>query len=236
MLPDHPVPGGPDVSRALSEQPLYLGVDVQINRGVPLVVMGPDGVVRQAVWHGHREAPAALAELISGLGATRCQVGIDAPRRPLPRRRRWSFRRGSWRRDAGRLGRHCEVAVRALGLGSPQWTPLRADAPAWMRLGFALFAAATRAGATAHEVFPSVSYRQLDGVGEAPPVTLPLSAMAAGPKDLLDAVAAAYTVWRWDAGEGAELGGGDGLGTIVVPRAVADHPVLVWPDENGPAA
>jgi hypothetical protein len=142
------------------------------------------------------------------------------------------IRDSRWTRDEGRLGRHCEVAVKALGLGNPQWTPLRADAPAWMELGFALFRAVEKTGAGAHEVFPSVTYRQLDETAVAPPVTLPLTGMAAGPKDMLDAVAAAYTVWRLDAGDGAEVGGGDGLGTIVVPGAVPEHPVLGWPEER----
>lgn len=215
--------------RAHASSALFVGLDVQIRRGVPMVVMDGDGVVREAAWTDHRQAPRALVGLIDRLGPARCRVGIDAPRMPLRRLRRWSYRAGSWSRDEGRLGRHCEVAVKALGLGNPQWTPLRRDAPAWMLLGFALFRAAERAGARAHEVFPSVTYRQLDGRLASPPVTLPLTAMAPGPKDLLDAVAAAYTVWRLEAGDGAEVGGGDGLGTIALPCAVPDHPVLHWP-------
>jgi hypothetical protein len=217
------------VVTASSSPPLFLGIDVQVRRGVPVVVMDADGLVREAAWHDHRRAPAELVHLVERLGPGRCQVGIDAPRRPLPRPRRWSFRAGRWERGDARAGRHCEVAVKSLGLGNPQWTPLRRDAPDWMILGFALFRAAERAGAAVHEVFPSAAYRQLDGRGDLPPVTLPLTAMAPGPKDLLDAVAAAYTVRRWHAGDGAEVGGGDGLGTILLPCAVADHPVLRWP-------
>jgi hypothetical protein len=151
---------------------------------------------------------------------------------PLAERRRWSFVRGQWRRDPGKIGRHCEVAVKSLGLGNPQWTPLAAAAPPWMQLGYDLFAAAAAAGAVTHEVFPSATYRALAGAGAELQLGVPVGAVQRGPKDLLDAVAAAFTVHRLLSGEGGEVGGGDGLGTIVLPLPPPDHPVLSWPSDQ----
>lgn len=208
---------------------MYIGIDVQIRRGVTMAIMETDGVVTETRWLAPTAAPRRLSAYIRERNLDDCRVGIDAPRQPLRVLRRWTYRQKGWQRDTGRIGRHCEVVVRTLGLGNPQWTPLRKDAPEWMRLGFALFRAAEKAGAVVHEVFPSVTYQQLNEAGDTPPVTMPLTNLAAGPKDMLDAVAAAYTVWRLHVGEGMEVGGGDGLGTIVLPRSEHDHPVMTWP-------
>ena len=77
-----------------------------------------------------------------------------------------------------------------------------------MQLGFDLFRATERAGATAHEVFPSASYRALAEQPRDVAMTVPLGLAHKGPKDLLDAAAAAYTVRRFLRGEGGEVGGG----------------------------
>ncbi len=57
-----------------------------------------------------------------------------------------------------------------------------------------------------------------------------------GPKDMLDAVAAAFTVRVSADGRGSEVGGGDGLGTIVLPRPLTDlekiSAVHHWPDRR----
>lgn len=84
-------------------------------------------------------------------------------------------------------------------------------------------------GARAFEVFPTATYAALDGAPGGGEVTLPLAAMRPGPKDMLDAAAAAYTLVRLHRGEGAEVGGGDGLGAIVLPVRPRPHPVLDWP-------
>ena len=131
-------------------------------------------------------------------------------------------------------GRHCEVAVRSLNLANPQWTPLMDDAPEWMRLGFELFRAAEKAGpARLLEVFPSATYRALPELEAQPTVRIPLDAFRPGPKDMLDAVTAALTTLQVARGAGCEVGGGDGLGTIGLPRPLtpseAANPVLRWP-------
>jgi len=50
----------------------------------------------------------------------------------------------------------------------------------------------------------------------------------------LDAVVAALTVREFKSGRGTEVGGGDGLGTIVLPRPVQNpiQAVLNWPDTH----
>lgn len=158
-------------------------------------------------------------------------VGIDAPRCPLPRPRKWFWRSDRWRargpREAGR-GRHCEVAIKALKLGNPQWSPLASDPiPEWMALGFALFDRLQPALET-YEVFPTASYRQLHQAGTQS-LEIDLSQCAPGPKDLLDACTAAETVRRLKLGRGSLVGGGDGLGTIALPGPTSPHPVLQWP-------
>jgi hypothetical protein len=209
-----------------------IGVDVQVKRGIPVVVAAGDGEVVAAHWFDAATASADLAALVIRLGVPRCHVGIDAPRQPLPAPRRWSFVRGTWRRDQGKLGRHCEVAVKSLGLGNPQWTPLADAAPAWMQLGFDLFGAVEDAGAVTHEVFPSATYRAVVDAGIDQQLHVPIGAVHRGPKDLLDAAAAAYTVQRFLAGHGGEVGGGDGLGTIVLPVRPPEHPALTWPGDE----
>ena len=102
-----------------------------------------------------------------------------------------------------------------------------------MRLGFELFPALEKLG-TVHEVFPSATYTQLSHCDE-PEVCLSFQGFAAGPKDMLDAVVAAVTVAEYAAERGVELGGGDGLGSIILPRSIGDCPqeLLSWPGESG---
>lgn len=159
-------------------------------------------------------------------------IGIDAPRRPLDRPREWYWRRGRWRRRApGEQGhgRHCEVMVKAHGIANPQWTPLRADAPAWMRQGFRLFELLGDRS-SCYEVFPSASYRLFEQ-DPAPATTIDFAHFEPGPKDMLDAVVAAVTVHEFLSGRGCEVGGGDGLGAIVLPRPLPRPraEVLAWP-------
>jgi len=99
-----------------------------------------------------------------------------------------------------------------------------------MRLGFELFKAAEAAGHQTHEVFPSASYCLLGGT--TAPLTVDLGAFHWAPKDILDAYVAAHTVAEFVAGRGREVGGGDGLGTIILPRhlpANISPGLLNWP-------
>jgi len=59
------------------------------------------------------------------------------------------------------------------------------------------------------------------------------SACRPGPKDMLDARVAAGTVREFVEGRGTEVGGGDGLGTIILPRPLLESvikEILVWPE------
>ena len=55
------------------------------------------------------------------------------------------------------------------------------------------------------------------------------------PKDMLDAAIGALTVREFEAGRGCEVGGGDGLGTIILPRPIPEpiEAVLTWPAYHG---
>ena len=117
----------------------------------------------------------------------------------------------------------------SLGLANPQWTPLVEAAPAWMKLGFELFQVLETLGRV-HEVFPTATYSQLLNATDLF-VQIPLTHFAFGPKDMLDAYAAAATVMEFECGRGAQVGGGDGYGGIVLPRPVDFKParLFAWP-------
>lgn len=207
----------------------YIGLDVQTRRGLPYAVVNHDRNVTDSGWISVENAVPELRQLVSSQ-ESRPAVGIDAPRMPLPKLRTWSFVGGRWIRDReGKNGRHCELVIKKLDLANPQWTRLEEDSPGWMRLGFELFAAAESSGALVHEVFPTASYSAFETLGESDRVNLPLNNFRRGPKDMLDAVVAAYTVLRFGGGLGCEVGGGDGLGTIILPTPVEAHPISSWP-------
>jgi hypothetical protein len=210
----------------------FIGIDVQIRRRCPFVVLDASGTAVESGWlPSSTDSASSLGDLVDGLRASGpVHVGIDAPRMPLPELRRVGFRGGRWGPLQGRgLGRHCEVVVRSLGLANPQWTPLAGEAPPWMELGFALFRAAGSADRVV-EVFPSATYRVLRSPLR---LTVDLSAFGPGPKDMLDAAAGAATVLALYRGAGCEVGGGDGLGTIALPRPLTEKeaasPVHRWP-------
>ena len=215
---------------------IYIGVDVQTARGVAWAAINDS---HESVGAGLLptgpidEITTSLLDAIEPLSADGpLHVGIDAPRMPLPHGRTvtWHPRRG-WVPCEPKRGRHCELVVRAAGIANPQWTPAADDrVPEWIQLGFALFAACDAVGHKTHEVFPSASYCLLSATSAR--LTVDLGAFHLAPKDILDAYVAAYTVAEFAAGRGCEVGGGDGLGTIVLPRPLPrqDFPnLLKWP-------
>jgi len=216
---------------------LYLGIDIGIDRGCAFSAIDDRANMVESGWF-EETPPAGLLNLMvqaRDLGRA-VHVGIDAPRCPLPAPRAWywSGLDRSWRprRDERGTGRHCEVVLKAHGLGNPQWTPLESDAiPEWMRLGFRVFQAFEAIpGLRVHEVFPTASYILLEGQQDLR-VSVEFSEFRAGPKDLLDACVAAATIREFGAGRGDAVGNGDGLGAIILPRKLR-HPVaevLAWP-------
>ena len=201
---------------------IFIGIDVQLSRGLAFAVMDGAGAV---IGNGWLETDAAR-RVISDLHRQypNAVFGIDSPRQamPGPRAHYWAGS-GGWRRrrasDRG-FGRHCEVVISVCGLARPQWTPTTAESPPpWMTFGFALFEACRDLGIGAEEVFPSAAYKQLEADGDTR-IELPLTHFHRGPKDMLDAIVAAFSVREFVQGRGSAVGGGDGLGRIVLPRPV----------------
>lgn len=218
------------------ESGLVIGIDVQLSRGLAFAAMDTENRVVANGWLDPEPAAEVVGTLQREFDPR--AIGIDAPRCPLPTLREHYWSGGQWRgRQAGDrgFGRHCEVVISACGLARPQWTPPAAQAPAWMRLGFDLFNAAARLGVEAEEVFPSAAYRQLVDDPTAR-MELPLIGFAQGPKDMLDAATAAFSLVEYLAGRGTAVGGGDALGRIILPRPVK-HPsfdaVSAWPRTSG---
>ena len=177
----------------------------------------------------------ATLERIGGNSSRRC-IGIDAPRMALPSRPEWSWSAAQSKWSASGVvaaGRHCEVIVAAHKLASPQWTPLERDAPEWMRLGFSLFSELNDLGPL-FEIFPSAAYRQLERDSDAS-FSIMLSDFSRGPTDMLDAAVGAFVVREFIGGKGCEVGGGDGLGRIILPRPIDDRQpsMLNWPGLRG---
>lgn len=212
----------------------YLGIDVQRKRDCPYVVLGGD---LKPYISGWLQSPESIADVIKD--TTRrfesVAVGIDAPRRALdsPRNHYWSRKKWRPRRPSeSGYGRHCEVVIAALRLANPQWTPLETACPEWMQLGFRLFSLLS-GNEHVYEVFPTASYRQLENES-SPMFLISLGGFARGAKDMLDAYVAAFTVHEYLAGHGTAVGGGDGMGTIILPRPLSAHmpDVLEWPGES----
>lgn len=212
----------------------FIGVDVQVRRKCSYAVIDTEGTLIDSGWF--TDPGPEFLEIIGKYNISgRMEVGIDAPRMPLLEKRRWYWdgRRRRWKlsRSQNGYGRHCEIVISAHRIANPQWTPLMDEAPEWMRLGFSLFTAVEKV-AGVHEVFPAASYCLLSGIRDVK-VRVDFSACKPGPKDMLDAWVAAATVKEFVEKRGCEVGGGDGLGTIVLPRPLPPEriidEVLAWP-------
>lgn len=220
----------------------YVGLDVQIKRACSYFVLDPQLECVDSGWlKGNTFTDicnnfADVLKRFEETSSSKLAVGIDAPRMALTKPREFYWQGEQWRKrrsaDKGR-GRHCEVVLKALNIANPQWTPLANKAPSWMQLGFNLFEA-LQGSELVFEVFPSASYYMLRD-RKQPRVSIHFASFVYGPKDMLDACIAALTVHEFITGRGSEVGGGDGLGTIVLPTKLPvspSHPVLHWPDEG----
>lgn len=212
---------------------LFTGIDVQVQRPCAYAVIEEGGSLIQSGWFSSAEEGFQCLKPLAK--DHRLHFGVDAPGRPLsnPRKWYWNGSKKEWRErkptEKG-LGRHCEVVVKAHNLANPQWTPLEKGAPDWMRLGFALFQTLGKIGRT-YEVFPSASYTMLE-YDSSLQLTVNFSHVRKGKADMLDAWMAAATVREFVEGRGMEVGGGDGFGTIILPRKIEDPigAVLQWPE------
>jgi hypothetical protein len=211
----------------------FIGIDIQTRRHCCYAVISEIGKLEKSGWLSD---PIADAEdLIKELrSSSEVAVGIDAPRMPLLSKRQWYWKGNNrrWIRRSNQKGngRHCEIVVSAHKLANPQWTPFEEAAPEWMKLGFKLFSN-LEGLVTTYEVFPTASYALLKGNTNVR-INIDFSACQPGPKDMLDAWVAAATVMEFIEGRGTEVGGGDGLGTIILPRPLPE-PVIPevkrWP-------
>lgn len=210
----------------------FIGIDIQERRGCCFAVMNVQGTVLESGWFSNAELEAV--NLVNKLRVrSQVDIGIDAPRMPLPapRTQCWNGKKRQWiegTRQKG-YGRHAEIIIKALGIANPQWTPIVGQEPAWMKLGFKLFALLENIAKT-YEVFPSASYALLKGVKDVH-ISTDFSECKPGPKDMVDAWVAAATVLEFAEGRGTEVGGGDGFGTIILPRRLPESvskEVLNW--------
>jgi predicted nuclease with RNAse H fold len=215
----------------------FVGIDIQERRGCCFAAMGSDGILLGSGWFHDPERE--VVQMARGLKEKyKVLVGIDAPRQPLPSPRKWFWdRKGhTWRprSDQRGYGRHCEIVVSVHGIANPQWTPIEKEAPAWMVIGFNMFSALKDIVPSVYEVFPTASYSLLQGITDVR-ISIDFSSCRLGPKDILDAFVAAATVREFVQDRGTEVGGGDGLGTIVLPRPLPEpiiRGVLLWPEDH----
>jgi len=226
----------------------FVGIDVQVRRGCSFAVLDANGDLIDSGWCNRvsidnntdstNRAIRTLVDVIKdhSRGAIETvATGIDAPRKSLQNQRNWYWQGKTltWRRrrpsEAG-FGRHGEIIIKAHNIANPQWTPILSKAPAWMQFGFRLFQT-LESYPQVHEVFPSASYFMLENSRDLN-IRLNFAKFAPGPKDMLDACVAAATVREFIQGRGEQVGGGDSLGTIILPRPIATgriEEVFAWP-------
>jgi len=103
-----------------------------------------------------------------------------------------------------------------------------------MQYGFEIFEKIGAEYAT-YEVFPTASYNLFRDDTSAE-ITFRLGSLASGPKDMLDAYVAAVTLREFVQERGCEVGDGDGLGSIILPRPISTpieiEAVMRWPDRD----
>lgn len=199
---------------------IFAGVDVQIKRGCCYYIIDNDKKYVESDWV-KENIPQSLKDIFlkaSNNNPNNIVIGIDSPRMPIDKLRWRSFERktNSWKvNDEGKIGRECEVIIKSLNLGNPQWTLRFKDSPDWMKLGFSIYNE-LKNFPFVYEVFPTASYKMLKK--ENVKYELCLNKFTDGVKDMLDASVAAITVYEFIKGRGCEVGGEDSLGTILLPR------------------
>lgn len=201
---------------------IFAGIDVQIRRGCNYYIIDnyrnfiDSGWIRENISLSFKE----LLLRISNHNPKQIAIGIDSPRMPIKKFRKRSFdkKTNSWvDSDIEKLGRECEVIIKSYNIANPQWTRKLKVSPEWMKLGFSIYDM-LKSFPFVYEVFPSASYKMLNE--ENVKYELCLNNFSGGIKDMLDASVGAITVYEFIKGRGCEVGGEDGLGTIVLPRKI----------------
>jgi predicted nuclease with RNAse H fold len=199
---------------------LFAGIDVQIKRGCCYYVLDADSKYIASGWITSDDVHRFF-EIFSELSRNEYStiaIGVDAPRMSLKNLRQRYYVRGKdeWIiKEKKSIGRECEVIINSHRLANCQWTNTCQNSPKWMKLGYKIFNS-LQEFKYLHEVFPSASYKMLEN--EKLKYELSLENFRSGPKDMLDASVAAITVKEFHEGRGCEVGNGDGLGTIILPR------------------
>ena len=200
----------------------FAGIDVQINRGCAYYILNADKKYVKSGWF-NKSIPKSFKNLFletTNNQTDKIAIGIDAPRLPIKKLRTRYFdkKKNEWRLESKQSnGRECEVIIKSYNIANPQWTKTLADSPKWMSLGYDIFAA-LKEFPYVYEVFPSASYKMIERENLA--YELCLNNFTGGVKDMLDASVAAITVCEFINGRGCEVGGEDGLGTIVLPGKI----------------
>lgn len=202
---------------------LFAGIDVQISRGCAYYILDSEKKYVTSGWVIKEVAAASFKKLFGELTDNQSKIiaiGIDAPRMPLNKLRTRYFdrKKNNWSLESKQSnGRECEVIIKSYNLANPQWTKTFEESPGWMKLGYNIFSH-LKNFSFVYEVFPSASYKMLEKENLA--YELCLNNFTGGVKDMLDASVVAITVYEFVNGRGCEVGGDDGLGTIVLPRKI----------------
>jgi hypothetical protein len=202
----------------------FSGIDVQISRGCSYYIIDNNKSFISSGWIKDN-IPDSIKNLFSSISDNhydQIAIGIDAPRMPITKLRKRTFDRKNNRwieNNEGKIGRECEVLIKSYNIANPQWTNTLENSEDWMKLGYSIFSKLIEFPFV-YEVFPSASYRML--AKENIKYELCLNGFNGGVKDMLDASVAAVTVYEFINLKGCEVGGGDGLGTIVMPRKIED--------------
>lgn len=204
---------------------LFAGIDVQVNRGCCYYIIDKNKKYVLSDWI-KQNIPQTFNKIFTEITDNHLEtiaIGIDAPRTPIKRLRNRIYNKesNSWIVTSDRkVGRECEVIIKSFNIGNPQWTRKLRESPNWMKLGFSIYKSLINFPYV-YEVFPSASYKMLEE--ENIKYEICLNNFITGIKDIMDASVAAITVYEFIKGRGCEVGGEDGLGTIVLPRKITQR-------------
>ena len=200
----------------------FAGIDVQINRGCCYYIINQNKRYVKSGWMTENipQSFKKLFQELTNFNYEKIAIGIDAPRMPIkkPRQRYYDKIKNEWIiKKKKSIGRECEVIINSFKIANCQWTNTLEKSPNWMKLGYKIYSE-LRIFPYVYEVFPSASYNLLKNENFS--YELCLNEFVYGVKDMLDASVSAITVYEYLSGHGCEVGGADGLGTVILPRKI----------------